>query len=301
MRIRMTSLTQLLPALLVLVAVGSTQAQTNSQSGYMAGTGARSGNAPMSRYRLVPTAKKTVAMMSNQENDAAPLQFERTAHKPAIQKTTRVAAIIPAKDDSTSPVQLNPTVDASAFDAAATYESSGTPANYGSYDRTHFNRSGIQGNVTEQEFTEADAPQYQDYQPQQFYQAPMEMAYDPSIVPMNRNFFGIDPKCCCDEWDGFIPCGGLKAYPGHYGQPFIVGCDPCEPPCGRCSKCLVEKHRNKRTNSNGCQNNDGESCNECTSGSKKSFGIHGRGEKKKSDCGCASCTAQKGGILTWLK
>ena len=44
-------------------------------------------------------------------------------------------------------------------------------------------------------------------------------------------------SCYCDEWEGFCrirnveyftKCSGLKANPGHYGLPWLAGCDACE-------------------------------------------------------------------------
>lgn len=44
----------------------------------------------------------------------------------------------------------------------------------------------------------------------------------------NHFFFGVDREKCCDEWEGLCGCGGLKSNQGHWGQPWIHGCDACE-------------------------------------------------------------------------
>ncbi|MDC3224698.1 hypothetical protein OAU26_07185, partial [Mariniblastus sp.] len=46
------------------------------------------------------------------------------------------------------------------------------------------------------------------------------------------NIFGIDEDQCCDEWENFTACGGLKTNPGHYGIPWLTGKDNCEAPRG---------------------------------------------------------------------
>ena len=33
-----------------------------------------------------------------------------------------------------------------------------------------------------------------------------------------RFFFGVDSETCCDEWDHFAGCGGLKVNPGHWAD-----------------------------------------------------------------------------------
>lgn len=66
------------------------------------------------------------------------------------------------------------------------------------------------------------------------------------------NFFGIDRRTCCDEWEGICNCGGLKNNPGHLGIPWLRSKDNCDSPTKLCGK-----HRNQRQarrgNSCGCQ------------------------------------------------
>jgi hypothetical protein len=64
-------------------------------------------------------------------------------------------------------------------------------------------------------------------------------SYD-GVEVKNHFFFGIDRESCCDEWAGLCGCGGLKANPGHWGQPWIRGCDACE------EKCCPGKHSHRR-------------------------------------------------------
>lgn len=82
-------------------------------------------------------------------------------------------------------------------------------------------------------------------------------------------------NCYCDEWAGFcnnvrpnyfLGCGGIKATPGHWGLPWLTGCDPCEqtestffsrliryqPRCGDGCGC--------RPNRTGCQSTDSAAC-----------------------------------------
>ena len=47
-------------------------------------------------------------------------------------------------------------------------------------------------------------------------------------VEPRRYFFGVDPDTCCDEWDGFVDCGGLKANPGHLGRKWLASKDACD-------------------------------------------------------------------------
>lgn len=69
----------------------------------------------------------------------------------------------------------------------------------------------------------------------------------PSSRP--TNIFGIDEDQCCDEWENFTVCGGLKTNPGHYGIPWLNGKDNCETQhgCG-CSR---------RKSNLGCGTSDG--------------------------------------------
>ena len=102
MRFRMTPLTKVLPALLILAMAANAEAQTSPQSGFSANV-ERHNNAPTSRYRFVPTTKKNAEALADWQ-DVEP--------SPQIGRAT---CLVPAKDPSTSPLRLNPAVDSSAF------------------------------------------------------------------------------------------------------------------------------------------------------------------------------------------
>ena len=95
--------------------------------------------------------------------------------------------------------------------------------------------------------------------------AAVEPGYSPQVIVetcsaveiRNHCFFGVDADTCCDEWDGFCNCGGLKAHPGHYGQKWLVGHDdPCAAKKHHCHRKHCHHERNGRKN---CQECD-ESC-----------------------------------------
>ena len=300
MRIRTMLISQVLPAFMIVAMTASTQAQTNSTNGFAIDVQRQTDNSPKSRYRFVPSKKKQVVAPPSPRLERRSKDLDRSSPAHVIQQTSRVAALIPARDFPTSPETLNPTVDASAFHPAG-FESPTVVDNFDSRGKTNgdppvpghrvYPPNHFQDSVPQ--------PQAQYFQPQQVAQAPAPALYQDAYVPMNRNFFGVNSCECCDEWEGFIACGALKANPGHYGQPFIVGCDPCEPPCGRCSKCLIEKHRAKHPNSCGC-NKCGNRSGDCTACGNESA----NSQTNDADCGCDACatTAKKGGLLGhWRK
>lgn len=53
-----------------------------------------------------------------------------------------------------------------------------------------------------------------------------------SVGRADRNFFGVDRQACCDEWNGFCNCGGLKFNQGHLGVRGLRSQDNCEQ-CGQ--------------------------------------------------------------------
>ena len=71
----------------------------------------------------------------------------------------------------------------------------------------------------------------------------------------DANFFGVDRKSCCDEWAGMCNCsGGLKANPGHWGNPYLRSKDNCDT-----AKRVFGNHRAKKAaRSQSC---DCSSCN----------------------------------------
>ncbi|MDG1512435.1 MAG: hypothetical protein P8L78_09385 [Mariniblastus sp.] len=90
------------------------------------------------------------------------------------------------------------------------------------------------------------------------------------------NIFGIDEDQCCDEWENFTACGGLKTNPGHFGIPWLTGKDNCEAAAG-CGCGIKRKGL-------GCGTSACDSTGvRCT----KLKGI--KGWFKKSDCQCESC------------
>ena len=52
----------------------------------------------------------------------------------------------------------------------------------------------------------------------------------------NPQFFGVDRRQCCDEWENMCNCGGLKSTPGHLGIPCLRSKDSCDTvtPCRLC-------------------------------------------------------------------
>jgi hypothetical protein len=102
------------------------------------------------------------------------------------------------------------------------------------------------------------------------------------------NIFGIDEDQCCDEWENFTACGGLKTHPGHYGIPWLTGKDNCEAPRG-CGCGL-------RRSSLGCGTSACRSTSiECT----KLKGI--KGWFKKSDCQCDSCHPAESTVVEYVQ
>ena len=102
------------------------------------------------------------------------------------------------------------------------------------------------------------------------------------------NIFGIDEDQCCDEWENFTACGGLKTNPGHYGIPWLTGKDNCEAPRG-CGCGL-------RRSSLGCGTSACRSSSiECT----KLKGI--KGWFKKSDCQCDSCHPAESTVVEYVQ
>ncbi|MDB4380978.1 hypothetical protein N9Z70_06265 [Mariniblastus sp.] len=102
------------------------------------------------------------------------------------------------------------------------------------------------------------------------------------------NIFGIDEDQCCDEWENFTACGGLKTNPGHYGIPWLTGKDNCEAPRG-CGCGL-------RRSSLGCGTSACRSTSiECT----KLKGI--KGWFKKSDCQCDSCHPAESTVVEYVQ
>lgn len=64
----------------------------------------------------------------------------------------------------------------------------------------------------------------------------------------DANFFGVDRKSCCDEWAGICNCsGGLKANPGHWGNPYLRSKDNCDT-----AKRVFGNHRGRK-NANSCE------------------------------------------------
>ncbi len=49
----------------------------------------------------------------------------------------------------------------------------------------------------------------------------------------NPKLFGVASDQCCDEWQNFSRCGGLKSNPGHYGVKWLRSHDSCE----QCHSC----------------------------------------------------------------
>ena len=79
---------------------------------------------------------------------------------------------------------------------------------------------------------------------------PAQFAQNVFAQPMpRRSFFGIDEDQCCDEWEGFSGCGGLKADPGHYGVKWLRGKDACE----RDKACRSQSHRDKKDCKKNCR------------------------------------------------
>lgn len=288
MRFQLISITKIVPALLVLVMAASAPAQSNFQNGYAANAVRKTSNTSTSRYRFIPTQK----------------QPSKPAFGGQLGNGLRVASSTPAKDLSTLPSRFNPEVDSAAFHAPTPFE---TPSaadrldtSYHAIDRT----GGMPNPAVSRVYAGENTPQPEVYPPSHTYKNAAELSYQTPNMPMNRNFFGIDKNCICDEWNGFVACGGLKANPGHCGQPFFVGCDPCEPPCGRCSKGLIEKHRSKHGKSGVCtgcrarRNSSTTGCDECATCGHNACAIQARFENQQPDCECA---ASPNGLFGRLK
>lgn len=60
----------------------------------------------------------------------------------------------------------------------------------------------------------------------------VQFAGMPTVLP------GFGACDCCDEWENFGACGGLKANPGHLGIPWLRSKDDCDQAQGRgCRTC----------------------------------------------------------------
>ncbi len=68
---------------------------------------------------------------------------------------------------------------------------------------------------------------------------------------------------CCDEWEGFCNCGGLKVNPGHYARKYWFGNDACE----------EEQCRPRKDRSCGCSSCDDSSTGFSFSSLVPHFGI----------------------------
>ncbi len=88
-----------------------------------------------------------------------------------------------------------------------------------------------------------------------------------------RFFFGVDPETCCDEWDHFAGCGGLKANPGHWGRRWIRATDDV---CMECRTCRIKKNKQEsRAESSTCD------CSRCNAGNNVS-----------PQTGCSTCDVE---------
>ena len=134
-----------------------------------------------------------------------------------------------------------------------------------------------------------------------------QITYVPA--PRKAYYLPVNEADCCDEWAGFSACGGLKAYPGHWGIRCLTGCDPCEVKPADCHACKSKHgcrcHKKSCANYDSCNecgggcNQCGQSCNnKCGSGHcdrcrrrHDNTGIPGQTTSTygESDCGCAEC------------
>lgn len=115
------------------------------------------------------------------------------------------------------------------------------------------------------------------------YQAAVE---SPSST--RTNIFGIDEDQCCDEWENFTACGGLKTNPGHYGIPWLTGKDNCE--AARGCGCGIKRP------GLGCGT---PACDSTAIRCTKLKGI--KGWFKKSDCQCDSCQTEQPAAIEYVE
>jgi hypothetical protein len=92
-----------------------------------------------------------------------------------------------------------------------------------------------------------------------------------------RFFFGVDPSTCCDEWDLFAGCGGLKANPGHWGRPWIRAADDV---CMECRYCRCKKNHRERK---AYQRGESCGCEECG----------GIGQEPSISDDCSTCDSRR--------
>lgn len=280
----------LLTALLVFVCAACIQAQTGAsgRSGIDADQTSQTRN---SKYRFVPSTREAIAnpQLATQPIETAVEveeierpQFEDVTYSGPLD--SGATATIPSPDASTQPfppasfeTQPSPQKLANAIPLVAELP---TPQ--------------IQYPAPPQQAS-AQEPIMHDPTNQVFFSnastaiAPQSMAYLPQ--PRKAYYLPINEADVCDEWDGFSACGGLKAYPGHWGIRCLTGCDPCEAkPCD-CHACR-SKHgcKGKKGKCADCDPCNQDGCDRC----RRRKGVtatakHSETGSAPNDCGCAAC------------
>jgi hypothetical protein len=308
MRTNHLFLTNILSALIVLLCAACLQAQTDSLGRYD-GSSSQTNEAPTSRYRFVGSSQSTTDLPSQAQSaaDAEKLKIEtasgasqRRYGGPLDAKTTLP---VPRSDISTRPLQ------AGLRGSVIEYQSQ-MPANSVKFaeNDSRYARSPDDGNSRLASAQEPLAPRVAE---NVIVEYPVQAA-DPVVVPQTAYlntprkayYLPINEEDVCDEWDGFIACGGLKAYPGHWGIRCLTGCDPCEKkPCD-CHACRSKHGCKKCDHCDPCDPN-ADKCDRCrrrNDGTYKSQ--HAQSQQNSNDCGCASCakTAKaSAGLFDFLK
>lgn len=129
-------------------------------------------------------------------------------------------------------------------------------------------------------------------------------------APRKAYYFDINEEDICDEWEAFSGCGGLKAYPGHWGIRCLTGCDACEKkPCD-CCLCRHHPGCKKCAHCDPCDPNK-DKCDRCRRRhDNTSYSLFATGPKSvvahDGDCGCASCAKaetnkKSGGLLNLFR
>lgn len=182
---------------------------------------------------------------------------------PSVNSAIQISRVKQPQTLTAVPVQSRPSTSQLV---AATFETSNN------------NDFGLSLNYTDRQATLQPTPAHA-FQ----YQATVE---SPSST--RANIFGIDEDQCCDEWENFTACGGLKTNPGHYGIPWLTGKDNCEAANG-CG-CGIKRP------GVGCGTLD---CDSTTIRCTKLRGI--KSWFKKSDCQCVECQTEQPSVIEYVE
>jgi hypothetical protein len=300
--------TNLLSALIVLLCTACLQAQTDQVGRYDRGYN-KTTEAPTSRYRFVDSSQKTSAQSSQTQKAAVTEKLEFETASGAGQQhyagplDAKSAFPMPRSDFSTRPLQ-------SGLRRSAVEYQSQMPANSVSFSENDPQsvQSDYDGNSRQTSAQEPLAPRVAEII---IVDSPPQVT-DPAVAPQTTYlgsprkayYLPINEADVCDEWKGFVACGGLKAYPGHWGIRCLTGCDPCEKkPCD-CHACRWKHGCKKCEHCDPCDPN-ADKCDRCRRRNDGTgYSQQVQSQQGGNDCGCAACAkaaSARTGLFDFLK